>query len=147
MTPSPVHATRTACSDHFRAAQKFTHQPWPKQPFCRHSREPAADISGKGCHIREFSALLTNGTPVANSTSKQRGQRRRAVSDRNLERGIRELLKVRHIGGLTIWEVHAENGIATVRGRAESAYAKRACRECCRHVSGVRGVVDLVELA
>jgi osmotically-inducible protein OsmY len=73
-------------------------------------------------------------------------QGRRAVSDRGLERGILEFLKARHIGGLTIWEVHAENGIATVRGRAESAYAKRVCRECCRHITGVRGVVDLVEL-
>jgi osmotically-inducible protein OsmY len=69
------------------------------------------------------------------------------MSDRNLERGIRELLKARNIGGLTIWEVHAHDGIATVRGRAQSAFAKRACTECCRRVTGVRAVIDLVELA
>jgi osmotically-inducible protein OsmY len=68
------------------------------------------------------------------------------MSDRVLERGIVELLKARHIGGLTIWEVHAQDGIATVRGRAESPFAKRVCRECCRHVTGVRGVIDLIEL-
>jgi osmotically-inducible protein OsmY len=73
-------------------------------------------------------------------------QGRKAVSDRSLERGILELLKARHIGGLTIWEVHAHEGIATVRGRAESPFAKRACRECCRHVTGVRGVIDQIEL-
>jgi osmotically-inducible protein OsmY len=69
------------------------------------------------------------------------------MSDRNLERGIVEYLKTRRIGGLTIWDVHAENGVATVRGRADSPFAKRVCWECCRHVSGVRWVVDLVELA
>jgi len=68
------------------------------------------------------------------------------MCDRNLERGIVELLKARHIGGLTIWDVHAQDGIATIRGRAESPFAKRVCRECCRHVTGVRSVVDLIEL-
>jgi hypothetical protein len=37
--------------------------------------------------------------------------------------------------------------VATVRGRAESSFAKRVCWECCRRVTGVRAVVDLVELA
>jgi osmotically-inducible protein OsmY len=69
------------------------------------------------------------------------------VSDRNLERGILEFLKARNIGGLTIWGVHAQDGIATIRGRAQTAFAKRACSECCRRVTGVRGVIDLVELA
>jgi len=72
---------------------------------------------------------------------------RKAMSDRKIERGIQEYLKARQIGGLTVWDIQAENGIATVRGRAESVYAKRACWECCRHVTGVRAVIDLVELA
>lgn len=69
------------------------------------------------------------------------------MSDQNIERGILEYLKARHIGGLTVWGVHSEHGIATVRGRADSGFAKRVCRECCRRVTGVRAVVDLVELA
>jgi osmotically-inducible protein OsmY len=69
------------------------------------------------------------------------------MSDRKIERGIQEYLKARRIGGLIVWDVRAENGIATVRGRAESGFAKRACWECCRHVTGVRAVIDLVELA
>jgi osmotically-inducible protein OsmY len=69
------------------------------------------------------------------------------MSDRKIERGIQEYLKARQIGGLIVWDIHAENGIATVRGRAESVFAKRVCWECCRHVTGVRAVIDLVELA
>jgi len=69
------------------------------------------------------------------------------MSDRQIERGIREYLKARNIGGLTVWDIRAENGVASVRGRAESIFAKRACWECCRHVTGVRAVIDLVDLA
>jgi hypothetical protein len=68
------------------------------------------------------------------------------MSDRIIERGILEFLKTRRIGGLTIAEVRAEHGIATIRGWAESPFVKRICWECCRRVSGVRAVVDLVEL-
>ncbi len=68
------------------------------------------------------------------------------MSDRNIERGIVEYLKSRRISGLTVWEVHSEHGIATVRGTAQSTFAKHVCRECCRRVTGVRAVVDLVEL-
>jgi osmotically-inducible protein OsmY len=69
------------------------------------------------------------------------------MSDQNIERGIVELLKRRPIAGLTVRDVHVASGTATVCGRAETAYAKRACWECCRRVTGVRMVVDLVELA
>jgi osmotically-inducible protein OsmY len=68
------------------------------------------------------------------------------MSDQNIERGILEFLKARHISGLTVSEVHAAHGIATVRGTAATTFAKRVCRECCRRVTGVRAVVDLVEL-
>jgi len=68
------------------------------------------------------------------------------MSDQNIERGILEFLKARHISGLTVAEVHADHGIATVRGSAETIFAKRVCWECCRRVTGVRAVVDLVEL-
>lgn len=38
--------------------------------------------------------------------------RRRAISDCNIERGIVEFFKARHVEGLTLGEMHAENGIA-----------------------------------
>ena len=69
------------------------------------------------------------------------------MSDQNIERGIVEFLKSRHIDGLNIGAVHVERGVASVRGTAQTGFAKRVCWECCRRVTGVRGVVDLVELA
>jgi hypothetical protein len=93
-------------------------------------------------------ALTMKGMRIANCDARQEvptgGE---AMSDRKIERGILEYLKRRRICGLTIWEVHAENGVATVRGRAFSKFAKRVCNECCRHVTGVRAVIDFVELA
>jgi osmotically-inducible protein OsmY len=68
------------------------------------------------------------------------------MSDQNIERGIVEFLKQRQIAGLTVGNVHVDRGTATVCGRAETLFAKRACWECCRRVTGVRAVVDLVEI-
>lgn len=68
------------------------------------------------------------------------------MSDQSIERGILEFLKARHISGLSITEVHADHGIATVRRIAKTSFAKRVYWECCRRVSGVRTVVDQVEL-
>ncbi|MEX0700756.1 MAG: BON domain-containing protein [Planctomycetales bacterium] len=68
------------------------------------------------------------------------------MSDEHLTHGIRELLKARHIPGLDIDEVRAERGVIHVRGEARSPFAKQTCYECCRHVTGVRGVVDEVRL-
>ena len=59
---------------------------------------------------------------------------------------ILEFVKARQIAGLTLTEVRADHGIATVRGSAATAFAKRVCWECVRRVTGVRYVVDLVEL-
>ncbi len=69
------------------------------------------------------------------------------MSDERIEQGILEFVKARHIAGLTLTEVHADHGVATVRGRAATTLAKRVCWECCRRVTGVRYVVDLVELS
>lgn len=69
------------------------------------------------------------------------------MSDERIERGILEFVKARQIPGLTLFEVRAIHGVATVRGRAASDFAKRVCRESCRRVTGVRAVVDLIELA
>ncbi|HUE15347.1 MAG TPA: BON domain-containing protein [Planctomycetaceae bacterium] len=69
------------------------------------------------------------------------------MSDQNIERGILEFLKARHIDGLAIDNVHVERGVAIVHGSAQTVFAKHVCWECCRRVTGVRSVVDLVELA
>ncbi len=69
------------------------------------------------------------------------------MSDERIARGILEFVKARHIAGLTLVEVHADHGIATIHGQAATPFAKRICWECCRRVTGVRAVVDLVELA
>ncbi len=68
------------------------------------------------------------------------------MSDERIEHGILEFVKARQIAGLTLTEVHADHGIATIRGRAATILAKHICWECCRRVTGVRFVVDLVEL-
>jgi len=68
------------------------------------------------------------------------------MSDERIERGILEIVKARHIAGLTLSEVHADHGIATIRGWAATDLAKHICWECCRRVTGVRSVVDLVQL-
>ncbi|MEX0716386.1 MAG: BON domain-containing protein [Planctomycetaceae bacterium] len=68
------------------------------------------------------------------------------MSDEHLTHGVRELLKLRHIPGLDVADVWAEEGVVHVRGAAHSDFAKRTCYECCRHVTGVRGVVDEVHL-
>ena len=69
------------------------------------------------------------------------------MSDERIEQGIIEFVKARHIAGLTLSEVHADHGIATVRGKATTSFAKQVCWECVRRVTGVRCVVDLVEVA
>jgi osmotically-inducible protein OsmY len=69
------------------------------------------------------------------------------MADQNIQRGILEYLKARRIQGLAIVHVQVERGVAIVRGTAATPFAKRVCWECCRRVTGVRWVVDQVELA
>ena len=69
------------------------------------------------------------------------------MSDERIERGILEFVKARHIPGLALSEVRADHGIATIRGWAGTVLAKHLCWECCRRVTGVRAVVDLVQLS
>lgn len=68
------------------------------------------------------------------------------MSDHQMERGISELLKARHILGLRWFHVEARQGIATIRAQVTSAFAHVACYECCRRVAGVRRVVDQIEI-
>ena len=46
------------------------------------------------------------------------------MSDERIEQGILEFVKTRQIAGLTLTEVHADHGVATVRGRAATTLAK-----------------------
>jgi hypothetical protein len=73
-------------------------------------------------------------------------EKERVMSDQNIERGIVEFLKQRQIAGLIVGNVRVDRGTATVCGCAATVFAKRACWECCRRVTGVRSVVDLVEV-
>lgn len=68
------------------------------------------------------------------------------MNDDRLTTGVRELLKMRRIPGLEVDAVWAEQGIIHVRGAASSEFARRACHECCRRVTGVRGVISDVRL-
>ena len=64
------------------------------------------------------------------------------MSDQQLQRGIVELVKARRIPGLSAFDVEAHNGVVVIHGSVPSEFSRWACRECCRHVTGVRRVVD-----
>ncbi len=68
------------------------------------------------------------------------------MSDYQVEHGIRELLRARRISGLRWFEVESRQGIATIRAQVNSEFSHRTCYECCRHVPGVRYVVDHIEV-
>jgi osmotically-inducible protein OsmY len=69
------------------------------------------------------------------------------MSDNQIQHGIVELLKARQIDGVWDFQVETHNGVAFIRGRVSSAYAKQACYECCRRVTGVVKVVDQLRMA
>ena len=69
------------------------------------------------------------------------------MSDSQLTHGIHELLKARRIAGVHAFYVELHNGVAVIRGRVASPFAKWACYECCRRVPGVRRVVDELQSA
>lgn len=69
------------------------------------------------------------------------------MTDTQIERGIWEFLKARHISGIHCFQVAVRHGVANIRGHAGSAFAKWACYECCRRVTGVVRVIDEIEVA
>lgn len=69
------------------------------------------------------------------------------MSDSNIEHGIVEFLRARQVIGLHSLNVHAHQGVAEVRGWAESVAARKLCIECCSRVTGVRQVIDMLEVA
>lgn len=68
------------------------------------------------------------------------------MSDEHLTHGVRELLRIRHIPDLDVADVWTELGVVHVCGDARTDFAKRTCYECCRHVTGVRAVIDEIRL-
>ena len=69
------------------------------------------------------------------------------MSDSHIEHGIYEFLKARDVAGLHYLNVQAHNGIAELRGLADSAMVRALCVECCRRVTGVRQVIDMLEVS
>ncbi len=67
-------------------------------------------------------------------------------ADHDLERRVVNYLSGRHVPGLRHLEVHARNGVVTLRGRVRSFYEKQLCNECCRRVAGVMSLVNSVEV-
>ena len=68
------------------------------------------------------------------------------MTDNRITRGIQELLKQRRIDGLGPIKVETHCGIVWIRGRVTSEFARRACYECCRRVTGVRRVIDELQM-
>lgn len=92
--------------------------------------------------VRNISSLAT--LRPSESSFKTEGS---TMSDNQMERGICELIKARHISGLRWFHVEAWQGIATIRAQVASAFDRRVCYECVRRVPGVRYVVDQIEVA
>jgi len=68
------------------------------------------------------------------------------MSNQRLRRGILEYLKKRQLPSVLSVDVETEDGVATLRGVVTSPYARWACRECCRHVTGVIRVIDELQI-
>ena len=104
----------------------------------------ADSLNNRKDHVASAAILRLSNYWIFNSEKHR--EKGTVMSDQNIERGIVEFLKQRQIAGLCVGNVHVDRGTATVCGRAETVFAKRACWECCRRVTGVRAVVDLVEV-
>ena len=66
--------------------------------------------------------------------------------DYDLERRIALFLSQRGVPRKRNFQVNAECGTVTLRGRLPSPQAKRYCLECCRHVAGVIRIIDQLEV-
>ena len=66
------------------------------------------------------------------------------VADRDLERRVRGSLHTRSYAALRRLQVSAHGGTVTVAGRVPSFHEKQVALHSCRHVPGVRQLVDAV---
>jgi osmotically-inducible protein OsmY len=66
--------------------------------------------------------------------------------DRELEKKIRDALE--HNGRVHLKQLRVDviNGVATVQGRVPSYYERQLCIRSCHKVSGIREVVDRIEV-
>lgn len=69
------------------------------------------------------------------------------MSDLQLVHGIHEVIKARHIPGINWLHAEARDGIVYLRGQVNSRYTQWSVLECSRHVTGVRQVVNEVQVA
>ena len=69
------------------------------------------------------------------------------MSDSHIERGIREFLKLQRVSGIHDLHVQARQGVAEVWGWADSMFLRQVCIACCRRVTGVRQVIDHLQVA
>jgi hypothetical protein len=69
-----------------------------------------------------------------------------AELENHLRRRIANLLQARNIPGLPGLDLHVDGGCVVLHGSLPSVHAKWLCIECCRHVPGVTGVVDLTSV-
>jgi len=67
-------------------------------------------------------------------------------SDRALEDRVMRFLEAKHVPALRYLEVKAQAGIVTLTGRVYTFYEKQLCNQCCRRVSGVRQLVNEVDV-
>ena len=69
-----------------------------------------------------------------------------APSDRELELRVICFLETKHVPGLQHIEARAQAGVVTLTGRVYTFYEKQLCNQCCRHVTGVRQLINAVEV-
>ena len=67
-------------------------------------------------------------------------------SDRDLEHRVICFLETKHVPVFRHLEVRAQAGVVTLTGRVFTFYEKQLCTQCCRHVTGVRQLINAVEV-
>jgi hypothetical protein len=68
------------------------------------------------------------------------------LSDHELELRVIRFLEAKHVPALRSLEVRAQAGVVTLTGRVYTFYEKQLCNQCCRHVTGVRQLLNAVEV-
>jgi hypothetical protein len=97
-----------------------------------------------GC--KEAQPSQTRGGSSRKKCVMERPESQAIEVDRELERRITSFLAGRHVPGLRSLEVHARNGVVTVRGRVMTFYEKQLCNQCCRRVAGVLQLINEVDV-
>jgi osmotically-inducible protein OsmY len=70
-----------------------------------------------------------------------------AAEDHDLEHRLQSELASNRRPALKRLQVQVVHGIVTIRGCVRSYYERQLAVQCCRHVPGVRQMVDALEVA